>query len=70
MKLVEDARFKQIYDKEKDITTFEIVFPKWLKEKYDPETVKLIVNTVTPIIQEEMNETIKNQHIGTFVEGI
>tara|TARA_Y100000389_G_scaffold204838_1_gene260058 strand:+ start:4022 stop:4273 length:252 start_codon:yes stop_codon:yes gene_type:complete len=70
MKLIEEATFKQIYDKENDVTTFEIIFPKWLKETYEPETVKSLVELITPILQDEMNKMLSNKHIGTIIEGI
>jgi hypothetical protein len=57
MALIEEAKIERVYDPVKDITTFEFVFPKWLKQNYAKETVKQLIDIVTPIIVQEMNES-------------
>lgn len=70
MKLIQEATIEKVYNKEKGVFIFEIVFPKWFKETYEPETVASLVKLITPVIQDELRKTINNKHIGTFIEGI
>lgn len=67
--LIEETRIERLYDPVKDITTFEFVFPEWLKQNYSGETVKYLIDTVTPIIVEEMNTTTQKECFQVTMEN-
>ena len=59
--LIEETITERLYDPVKDVTTFEFVFPEWLKQNYSGETAKYLIDTVTPIIVEEMNTATQKE---------
>ena len=46
-RVINELNIAPIYDKEKNITTFEIIFPSWVKEEYTTETANKIINLVS-----------------------
>ena len=68
--LIDDVKITPIYDSSKNITTFTFTFPTWLKKKYSNETVKVIINTITPVLIQVMNETTNKECFQVIKENV
>ena len=55
-KLINEIKISPTYNKELNITEFDIAFPGWLYKNYSIEEVKNIVNFITKIIINEIKE--------------
>lgn len=44
--LIEQLKIEKKYDKEEDVTKFDIIFPNWLYENYEKDTVKTLCEIV------------------------
>lgn len=69
-KLIDETKIEQHYDKETDQTTFSYVFPSWLKLRYSDETVKTLVEHVTPVLVEFTNDMVNQKCIEVRKENI
>tara|TARA_Y100000816_G_C25795977_1_gene417000 strand:+ start:306 stop:569 length:264 start_codon:yes stop_codon:yes gene_type:complete len=70
LKLIDEFEISRIYNSKKDVTTFTLKFPSWLKENYTPETVKYLIDTITPLIIEEMNRNTNKECIQVIKENV
>lgn len=56
--LIRDVVITPQYNASTNTTTFSFEFPSWLHKNYSPETVTNLINIITPIIVDEMNESV------------
>lgn len=69
-KLMDEVEILPIYDPKKDLTTFTLKFPAWLKKNYTPETVSALIDTITPIIVQEMNISTNKECLHVVKEDL
>lgn len=69
-RLIDEMNIIPIYDHEKDTTTFQFTFPIWLKKNYSEETVKMLIDIITPALTEEMNNYTNKECFQVIKENI
>lgn len=70
LRLIDEMSITPVYDNDKDITTFQFTFPTWLKKNYSDETVKQLIDHITPILVKEMNNSTNKSCCKVIKENV
>ena len=70
LRLIDEMEITPVYDREKDMTTFQFTFPSWLKQNYSEETVKQLIDIITPALVSEMNNSTNKNCCKVIKENI
>lgn len=70
LKLINEMEITPVYDREKDMTTFQFTFPAWLKQNYSEETVKQLIDIITPALVSEMNNSTNKSCCKVIKENV
>ena len=70
LKLINEMEITPVYDCEKDMTTFQFTFPAWLKQNYSEETVKQLIDIITPALVSEMNNSTNKNCCKVIKENV
>ena len=69
-KLIDDVVITPVYDRKTHVTTFTYQFPGWLNANYTPETVRMLIDIITPIIETEMNASTNKECFQVIKENV
>lgn len=59
--LINEVKITSVYDPVKDTTRFSFEFPTWLTKNYTQETVKYLIDKVTPLLVESFDSSTQKK---------